>query len=307
MDPKFLIQLAIVVELGSVTKAAQQLNLTQPTLSRSIRVIEDRVGAKVLRRTRHGVSPTEIGARLAEEGREILRHSRQAQTAIRNWRNGLSGDLRVGLGPMMAAGVMGEYISATVDRPVRQGMRLVTDVPSILLESLRANLIDVAILPYDLNRPEDGLHRDMLFDDQLSVFVGRHDPLAGQCDVPALALAGHHWITVGDTAGIFDVTLPALGLPDVMPRIENSGDVTITLRLLEETRACAVLPLRQTLLLQSRYGISPVSLTMPLPKRNVGFWTTATARDRPEIEDLYASLTRFMHGIGLRREGAGPY
>ena len=56
MNPKYLAQLATIVELGSVTKAAQKLNTTQPTLSRTIKLIEDRVGAPVLRRGRHGVT-----------------------------------------------------------------------------------------------------------------------------------------------------------------------------------------------------------------------------------------------------------
>ena len=66
MNPKYLAQLATIVELGSVTKAAQKLNTTQPTLSRTIKLIEDRVGAPILRRGRHGVTATEIGFRLAE-------------------------------------------------------------------------------------------------------------------------------------------------------------------------------------------------------------------------------------------------
>ena len=78
MDPKYLVQLAIIAELGSVTKAARTLNVTQPTLSRTIKVIEDRVGGAVLRRGRYGVTPTEIGLRLAEEGREIMRRSQRA-------------------------------------------------------------------------------------------------------------------------------------------------------------------------------------------------------------------------------------
>ena len=68
MNPKYLAQLATIVELGSVTKAAQKLNTTQPTLSRIIKLIEDRVGAPVLRRGRHGVTATEIGFRSNIDG-----------------------------------------------------------------------------------------------------------------------------------------------------------------------------------------------------------------------------------------------
>ncbi|WP_114287939.1 helix-turn-helix domain-containing protein [Candidatus Halocynthiibacter alkanivorans] len=65
MNPKHLMQLTVVAELGSVAKAAEPLNVTQPTLSRLIKVIEDRAGAPVLRRGRYGVRPTANGHRCA--------------------------------------------------------------------------------------------------------------------------------------------------------------------------------------------------------------------------------------------------
>ena len=117
MNPKYLAQLATIVELGSVTKAAQKLNTTQPTLSRTIKLIEDRVGAPILRRGRHGVTATEIGFRLAESGREILRRSQQAETAIREWKDGQVGEIRIGVGPMLAATLMGDFFSQMVLAP----------------------------------------------------------------------------------------------------------------------------------------------------------------------------------------------
>ena len=108
MDPKHLIQLAIVAELGSVTKAARKLNITQPTLSRTIKVIEDRVGGAVLRRGRHGVTTTDIGQRLAEEGRHIMRRTHEAESAVQEWKEGMSGTLRIGVGPMLAVTIMGD-------------------------------------------------------------------------------------------------------------------------------------------------------------------------------------------------------
>ncbi|WP_417784385.1 helix-turn-helix domain-containing protein, partial [Terasakiella pusilla] len=65
MNPNLLQQLAIVVKQGSISRACEQLYITQPTLTRSIKQLEMKVGAPLLIRTRYGVEPTEIGARLA--------------------------------------------------------------------------------------------------------------------------------------------------------------------------------------------------------------------------------------------------
>lgn len=302
MDPRHLSQLAIVVELGSVTRAARRLNLTQPTLSRTIKVIEDKVGSAVLRRDRYGVTPTEIGARLAEEGREILRRSQGAETIIQEWQHGLIGEIRLGVGPVIAATIMGEFLAEALAAPPRYGIKLHCEYASRLVDLLKAGKLDVAIIPHELNLPDDRLHREKLFSDSLSIFVGEDDPLAGQRKVSPLALASHNWISVGAISGLFDLTretLDQLGLPKVTPVLENTGDVTMTFRVLETTRSCTMLPYRLLGTMQTRYRIAPVDLDVPLPARHVGLWTTLPMRDRPEIVAFTKRLRAFLSAAGL--------
>ncbi|MFT7134706.1 MAG: DNA-binding transcriptional LysR family regulator [Akkermansiaceae bacterium] len=302
MNPKYLVQLATIVELGSVTRAAQKLNTTQPTLSRMIKVIEDRVGAPVLRRGRHGVTATEIGLRLAEVGGEILRRAQQADIAIEEWRHGMTGDLRIGVGPMLAATIMGDFFAEMLHSPPRYGAKVFCEYAARLVERLNEDQLDIAIIPYDLNRGEDGLLREKLFQDRLSVFVGSQDPLVGRSGISPQALAAHQWIAVGEISGLFDVTresLDNLGLPHVTPRFENTGDVSMTYRILEQTKSCCMLPFRLLGTRQKRFQIAPLNLNVELPTRNVGFWTTTAARDRPEVDDFLLRLRTYLGTIGL--------
>ncbi len=302
MDPKFLAQLAVIVELGSVTKAAQKLNVTQPTLSRSIKVIEDRVGGAVLIRGRYGVAPTEIGARLAEEGRAILRRSDRARNTIQEFKHALTGEIRVGVGPMIAATIMGDFFSSAIEKPPSYSLKIHCDVASRLTLRLKEDQLDVAIAPYDLNMPEDGLHREKLFSDRLAIFVGEDDPLIGKSAVPPKMLAHYQWVTVGETSGLFDLnreTLDWLGLSNVTPLIENTGDVIMTFRMLEKTRACSMLPFRTLVTHQKRFRIAPVDLDADLPTRNIGFWTTASARNRLEVIDFFDRLQTYLSETGL--------
>ncbi len=302
MNPKYLVQLATIIELGSVTKAAQKLNTTQPTLSRTVKVIEDRVGSAVLRRGRHGVTPTEIGMRLAEAGREIMRRSQQAETTIQEWKHGRTGEIRVGVGPMLAATVMGDFFAEMVVSPPNYGVKIFCEYAARLVERLNNGQLDLAIIPYDLNRSEDKLVRERLFQDRLAVFVGSNDPLTGKTSVSPQALSQHQWISVGEISGLFDVTretLDRLGLPDVTPTLENTGDVTMTFRILELTKSCSMLPFRLLGSIQKRFDIAPVDLNVELPARNVGFWTTIPGRDLPEIVDFLARLNGYLHKMRL--------
>lgn len=303
MDPKFLTQLAVIVELGSVSKAARKLNVTQPTLSRSVRVIEDRVGSKVLHRERYGVSPTEIGSRLAEEGRAILRRSEQARTAIEEWRNGLSGELRIGVGPMLAATILSDFFAGQAAEAPSYSLKLHCEVASGLARALSAGELDLALFPYDLNRFDDQLLRQQIYRDQLQIFVAADDPLAGQLAVPPSALADHHWIAISESSGLFEINsemLNRMGLPHMVPRLENTGDVVMTFRILETTKSYSLLPTRTMASFARRYGIAPVDLTETLPERNIGLWTRRDTHDRPEVVDFTKRLTRFLEKQGLR-------
>ena len=303
MNPKYLAQLATIVELGSVTKAAQKLNTTQPTLSRTIKLIEDRVGAPVLRRGRHGVTATEIGFRLADSGREILRRSQQAETAIREWKDGQVGEIRIGVGPMLAATLMGDFFSRMVLAPPNYGIKIICEYAARLVERLHQGQLDVAIIPYDLNRGEDQLVREKLFQDQLAVFVGGNDPLANEKNVIPQRLIHHKWISVGEISGLFDITrdtLNHLGLSDVMPTLENTGDVTMTFRILESTRSCSVLPSRILDGIQPRYNIAPVDLNVDLLARNFGLWTTSSSRDLLETIDFSHRFNIYLAEKGLK-------
>lgn len=302
MDAKYLTQLAVIVELGSVTKAARKLNVTQPTLSRTVKIIEDRVGGAVLRRERYGVTATEIGATLAEEGRDIMYHSDRARTAIQQWKHGLAGEIRIGVGPMLAATIMGDFFAQSLKDPPGFGFKVVCETAAKLVDRLHNDLLDVAIIPYELNRSEDALHRELLFQDRLSVFVGQDDPLVGKAQVAAQSLSQHQWISIGETSGLFGSTrdvLDLLGLAEVTPAIENTGDVNMIFRMLEKSKSCCVLPFRQLGVFQQRFHIAPVDLDIELDKRNVGLWTTLPGRDRPEVADLLNRLNDYFKDIGL--------
>ena len=58
MDLKQLEYFARVVEEGSISKAAAALNLSQPSVSRQINLLEEELGQKLLERTGRGVVPT---------------------------------------------------------------------------------------------------------------------------------------------------------------------------------------------------------------------------------------------------------
>ena len=69
-----------LVDLGSFSKAAVDLGVTQPTATKLVAQLEKRLGARLLHRTTHGVTPTEIGSLFYEKCRLIVHHVEEADT-----------------------------------------------------------------------------------------------------------------------------------------------------------------------------------------------------------------------------------
>lgn len=84
-----------VVETGSFSAAARQLNVGQPAVSKTIAQLENRLQVSLLVRSTHGLSPTEAGQRFFERARAAIREADEAELAARGAGAGLTGCLRV--------------------------------------------------------------------------------------------------------------------------------------------------------------------------------------------------------------------
>ncbi|MFM9978502.1 MAG: LysR family transcriptional regulator [Sphingomonadaceae bacterium] len=83
-----------VAETGSFSRAGRELGYAQPTVSRMIGALEDRLDVKLLMRTTRKVTPTEAGTALLHRARDVLSELEDAENAARG-ADGLSGVLRI--------------------------------------------------------------------------------------------------------------------------------------------------------------------------------------------------------------------
>jgi DNA-binding transcriptional LysR family regulator len=84
-----------VVETGSFSAAARQLNIGQPAVSKTIAQLEGRIQVSLLIRSTHGLSPTEAGQRFYERAKAAIQEADEAELAARGAGAGLSGCLRI--------------------------------------------------------------------------------------------------------------------------------------------------------------------------------------------------------------------
>ncbi|MBP2057745.1 DNA-binding transcriptional LysR family regulator [Lactobacillus colini] len=96
MDTRVLKYFIAVAKLGNVTKAAEQLHITQPTLSRQINELEKEIGVDLFDRVNHRLVLTKSGALFQQRAQTILDFILQTKSKLQNQDNDLSGTIRLG-------------------------------------------------------------------------------------------------------------------------------------------------------------------------------------------------------------------
>jgi DNA-binding transcriptional LysR family regulator len=84
-----------VVDLGSFSKAAADIGIRQPAATKLVAQLEQQLGSRLLHRSTHGVSPTEIGALFYKKCKLIAHHMEEAETVAALMQSQVQGGLRV--------------------------------------------------------------------------------------------------------------------------------------------------------------------------------------------------------------------
>ena len=103
-----------IVDIGSLTQAADVLHIAQPALSQQLATLEGEVRQQLLVRTKRGVTPTEAGKVLYRHAQLILRQCDQAMVDMNAAARGVSGAVSVGLAPGTAAASLSLPLLRTV-------------------------------------------------------------------------------------------------------------------------------------------------------------------------------------------------
>lgn len=103
-----------IVDIGSLTQAAEILHIAQPALSQQLATLEGEFRQQLLVRTKRGVTPTEAGITLYRHAQIILRQIEQAQNDVKHSSQTLCGEVSVGLAPGTAASTLSLPLLQTV-------------------------------------------------------------------------------------------------------------------------------------------------------------------------------------------------
>ena len=113
IELRSLRHVVVLSKLQSYTRAAQELCITQSTLSRSIQAIERHAKVKLFDRGRGGVHVTAVGRGFVERATSLLRDADDLDRALRRSASADSGDIAFGIGPLAAQALLPSVLPAT--------------------------------------------------------------------------------------------------------------------------------------------------------------------------------------------------
>lgn len=226
--------------LGSVTAAADVLNLTQSALSHAIRRLEAQAGVVLWEKEGRGLRPTQAGRHLIALAQRVLPQLEQAEATLADFARGQRGVLRIGMEChpcyRWLLRVVEPYLAAwpQVDVDVRQAFQFGG------VGALIGHEIDLLITPDPVERP--GLIYQPVFDFEMRLAVAEGHPLAGEVIAPA-DLTGEVLITYPVSPERLDIYTRFLVPGGCLPRAVKVIETTdIMLQMVAAGRGVTALP-----------------------------------------------------------------
>jgi DNA-binding transcriptional LysR family regulator len=187
--------LMTVVQCGSMAKAAAELSVSQPAVSKAIADMEHTLGLRLLDRGRNGIAPTSYGQALVRRGLIIFDELKQGVDELAFLADPSVGSLRIGSTESVAAGML----AAIVERFCREYPGVQLDVAQTVISTLhyrelRERRIDLLIGRIPTPFMEDDLEAEIVHDDQAVVVAGRQSKWARARSLKLADLNGERWI-----------------------------------------------------------------------------------------------------------------
>ncbi|MDI4236138.1 LysR family transcriptional regulator [Bradyrhizobium sp. Arg237L] len=187
--------LLVVAQRGSMAKAAAELAISQPAVSRAIADMEHALGLRLLDRGRNGIEPTPYGRALVKRGMTIFDELMQGLEELEFLADPTIGQLRIGSSESVAAGLL----PAVIDRFTRRHPGIRLNVAQMVLgtarySELRERSIDLLLGWIPTPFAEEDLAVEPVLSDPRVVVVGERSKWARCSRVSLADLADEAWI-----------------------------------------------------------------------------------------------------------------
>jgi len=164
-----------VAETKSISRAAEELLLTQPAVSKQVRALEEELGTRLFDRIGKKVLLTRAGERLYSDTERILRSVQEAKTAIHDMSGECSGELVIGTSDHISLHRLPDVLKSFIAAFPKVDLKLRCHRSETILAMVHKNLVDLGVITLPLT--PRGLSVTPVWEDPMSVVFPTGHPL----------------------------------------------------------------------------------------------------------------------------------
>ena len=179
MELRVLNYFLIVAREENITKAAQLLHVTQPTLSRQLMQLEEELGVQLFHRGKHSVSLTEDGMLLRRRAQELVSLSEKTKLELRRKEEMPAGEISIGCGETKSMSLLSQSMVSFREKYPLVQFSIYSAIADDIKERLDKGLLDMGLLvePVDISKYE---FLRLPLKERWGVLVREDSPLAGK-------------------------------------------------------------------------------------------------------------------------------
>ncbi len=161
--------------------ASEKCFISQPTLSMQIKKLEENIGVVIFDRTKQPIIPTVLGKKIISQARVILREAKKMKYLIKELKNDISGDLRIGIIPTIAPYLLPLFVGNYKKKYPDVIIKIEELVTEKIVSKLITDEIDVGILVTPLH--EKSIIERPLYYEEMMIYTNNSHPLASKSTI----------------------------------------------------------------------------------------------------------------------------
>jgi DNA-binding transcriptional LysR family regulator len=304
-----------VAQFGSMGKAAKQLAVSQPVVSKTVADLERLLGVRLFDRSPQGVEPTLYCRALLKRSVAIFDDVRTSVEEIRFLADPIAGELRIGSTEPLMAGLVTTTMERLWQKHPRIALRaLQADTATLINRELPERRIELAVIPMTtLPLPRDDLDATLLYCDFFHVVAGTGSAWARRKKIDLTELTGEFWCaTPLETANgsLLIDAFRAKGLEPPRLTVSSVMSPLVVARLLENDRFIAVI---SDSLLNFFYANRLSIKRLPVELQNTSFSVAIVTLKGRTVSPVAQLFTKHARGIATellksrKRERSGRH
>lgn len=287
------------VETGSIRAAARRLSLSQASLTKALRDLEESLGTSLIQRSVRGIQLTRSGTKLLVRAKLIARQMELAESEMKQLEGEDEGTVAIGVTPLIALTILPHAVTEFLQHHKRIRFHIVEGYEGIALPGVRQGVLDCGVMIISEDQLAQDLEFDYWFSTESVVVMREGHPLS---QARTLAdLADQVWLATSfgssGRGGKIATYFSKNGLPPPEHTL-RCDSVAMSNALIRTTDVLSLAPAPLLDCVEAQ-GIRRAQITTPPPRNNFGMVTRA---DTP-LSPAAAAFTSFLRELAISKLG----